>query len=810
MSHFLHRKLPSFHRYFCLMHDHTLPPPPPPSVTTAPPPLYLSPTTQMRISLLSVHADWVRTFCVCLYLLSLPAGDGGGSSREEWSRDKGERENEINRGQRDKAQSRGRCGASARGLSSAGRPDPGDAGRPRPPIHLLPFPWVHFISYRSLPFPSGVYFITTPGYWRQDDTNQVCVHVSESSSPEGSLLVQLIPKEWSKNVSEPIADFTFSVPAGKGVTCREVVTGETEAYSGHLTMTGSVEGSDVSVEDVIRFLKRSTKKTFIQTDKYLYRPGHDVQFRILSLEGPLLRISTREYDEVWITTPSDIRIAQWKNVDNANGLVHLSMTLADEPEHGTYRIFVRKQDCTDSTTFKVEDYVLPRFEVTLTPPKYILATDDTIKYTVCAKYTFGQPVRGEATLIVNNEESGLCRTRVNKTLPISGCQDFELTSEELQIQDCNVYRLNAEVEVKEKGTEVTAQDISFTSVTRKAVKFQAVYKETYKKPNLPYKIKVRATLPDESPAAGVPVEVCAAGKCANLTTAEDGLITAVVMSDKANRIFMSTLNCRAGMHSDVYSQDLEHYFSPSNSSLLIYAPEGRLKCVSGQGVQHDLQLLFSATNQVKGTLKIMVISRGRMQKWWEEEVEFTQGPLPVDAEHLVDAPSTPTPPTITGVVNLSVTLPPTASPKAKLLIWYTREDGEVVSDTRELEVERCTTSKSSLTWSAAEGEPGEEVKLALVGEPDAVCSLGVVDRSVELASQEPDPLTLDTLFNYVADFEVGETRAQLDTHEYCLKKLEEERAAAAEETMKEGYVMHNYAWYTSPYVDALWMFAVSI
>lgn len=53
--------------------------------------------------------------------------------------------------------------------------------------------------------------------------------------------------------------------------------------------------------------------------------------------------------------------------------------------------------------------------------------------------------------------------------------------------------------------------------------------------------QVRATLPDESPAAGVPVEVCAAGKCANLTTAEDGLITAVVMSDKANRIFVSCL-----------------------------------------------------------------------------------------------------------------------------------------------------------------------------------------------------------------------------------------------------------------------------
>lgn len=47
-------------------------------------------------------------------------------------------------------------------------------------------------------------------------------------------------------------------------------------------------------------------------------------------------------------------------------------------------IFVRKQDCIDTTTFKVEDYVLPRFEAILTPPKYILATDETIKYTVCA------------------------------------------------------------------------------------------------------------------------------------------------------------------------------------------------------------------------------------------------------------------------------------------------------------------------------------------------------------------------------------------------------------------------------------------
>lgn len=50
----------------------------------------------MRISLLSVHADWVRTFCVCLYLLSVPAGDGWREAAERSGVEtKGKRENEI-------------------------------------------------------------------------------------------------------------------------------------------------------------------------------------------------------------------------------------------------------------------------------------------------------------------------------------------------------------------------------------------------------------------------------------------------------------------------------------------------------------------------------------------------------------------------------------------------------------------------------------------------------------------------------------------------------------------------------------------
>lgn len=54
---------------------------------------------------------------------------------------------------------------------------------------------------------------------------------------------------------------------------------------------------------------------------------------------------------------------------------------------GTYRIKVLSEDGGPSTAkeFKVEEYVLPRFEVTVVPPKYILGTDTEFTFTVCAK-----------------------------------------------------------------------------------------------------------------------------------------------------------------------------------------------------------------------------------------------------------------------------------------------------------------------------------------------------------------------------------------------------------------------------------------
>lgn len=60
----------------------------------------------------------------------------------------------------------------------------------------------------------------------------------------------------------------------------------------------------------------------------------------------------------------------------------------------------------------------------------------------------------------------------------------------------------------------------------------------------------------------------------------------------------------------------------------------------------------------------------------------------------------------------------------QVVVWYIREDGEVVSDTRELEVDKCLSTTVDLSWSEQQTQPKEQATLKLESEPNSICSLG--------------------------------------------------------------------------------------
>uniref|UniRef100_A0A3B4ALL6 Macroglobulin domain-containing protein n=1 Tax=Periophthalmus magnuspinnatus TaxID=409849 RepID=A0A3B4ALL6_9GOBI len=99
---------------------------------------------------------------------------------------------------------------------------------------------------------------------------------------------------------------------------------------------------------------------FIQTDKPIYNPGD---------KGPdTLHLSTRLYVICLIS--------------------------------GTWTVtakFDNWEQNTFNSTFEVKKYVLPAFNVTLTPQKPFFSVDDSeLVVTITARYLYGQPVQGKA------------------------------------------------------------------------------------------------------------------------------------------------------------------------------------------------------------------------------------------------------------------------------------------------------------------------------------------------------------------------------------------------------------------------------
>lgn len=671
------------------------------------------------------------------------------------------------------------------------------------------------LGLSALAFCSGSYFVTTPRRWVPGEDNQLCINLQNPHSPGGQLSLSMITPEGSSYKEDTnitiLPTQTLTVTEGQYHRCHDFRLPEGEFYRGYLTLNGVLDGARVD-ETVEVSLRTSRNLTFIQTDKYLYQPGQEVKFRILTVYGWKAFVSREEYPEVWVTSPSRTRLAQWKRVDNSAGLVHLSFQLADEPEEGTYTINVRGADKTLNTrTFKVEEYVLPRFEVQVTPPKYMLATDSRFTFRACANYTFGQPVKGKITLEVSNNERRRCLSKYKKTVLAIGCHDFEVTANELRIMDCSVYNVRATATVEEEGTGVTFNASAYESVRRTAVTLRVVREDAYKKPNLPYVLRVQASLPDDTPAPGVPMEVCYAGRCKNRTTDAEGKITAVILSGDFNRIIMSTLDCRAEMRPSVFSKELERYFSPSNSALQIQVPEESISCAPGKHQRYLIDILYSANNTASTRLNCQIIARGKVQKWWTVPVDFKPAPLPVDTQQLVEEPYTPAHPIVTGVIKVPITITPTSAPTVKVLVWYTREDGEVVSDAAELKVDPCLLHDTRLTWKTSKEQPGEETTLTLQASGDAICSVGVVDKSTELLNPDPDPIKLERVINYLDGYTISSwLNSQIDDAKYCERKIF--RQAGVQQDSAPGtddILPPNRRRYFSEYVDSLTMFSDS-
>ncbi|XP_074852639.1 alpha-2-macroglobulin-like protein 1 [Carettochelys insculpta] len=159
-------------------------------------------------------------------------------------------------------------------------------------------------------------------------------------------------------------------------------------------------GRSKIVEKKQVLIQRASNSTFVQADKPIYMPGQLVRFRIVTLNSSFMPLN-EEYPLVELKDPDSNRIGQWLNVKPERGIVQLSFQLAAEPSLGTYTIIVDGRQTY--RTFRVEEYVLPKFKLVVTEPTQIFTSDAAFPLKVCGKYTYGKPVLGTVQV-------SLCRT----------------------------------------------------------------------------------------------------------------------------------------------------------------------------------------------------------------------------------------------------------------------------------------------------------------------------------------------------------------------------------------------------------------
>ena len=150
------------------------------------------------------------------------------------------------------------------------------------------------------------------------------------------------------------------------------------------------------------------QKIFLQTDRSLYRPGHEVFYQGLIGEpkGEKSRSTQATKVTVEIRDSADNVLTTQELLSDKFGAFSGSLKLGDEPPLGRYRLSAWiDPNRPASLPFEVQEYRKPPFEVRLKASQRMVSAGQTLHFELSARSFFGAPVPGaEAKVTVRRAE----------------------------------------------------------------------------------------------------------------------------------------------------------------------------------------------------------------------------------------------------------------------------------------------------------------------------------------------------------------------------------------------------------------------
>ncbi|XP_053711085.1 complement C3-like isoform X2 [Synchiropus splendidus] len=255
---------------------------------------------------------------------------------------------------------------------------------------------------------------------------------------------------------------------------------------------------------------------FIQTDKPIYNPGDSVWFRAF-VSSPSFKAQDDSIT-IDIENPDGVVVRQISRSRSSGGILSDTFPLSEMVNEGKWTVTAKfdhwKQN-TFKAHFEVKKYVLPAFNVTLTPRKsFLKLDDDSLEVEISARYLYGEPVQGTAYVVfgvkINKEMRRL--PDVKQVSDLSGGV-VKLSVEELK-RAYPDYKTLVGNSIYVKASVLTNTGSDLVEAEKSGIKIvESPYVVTFKdmspsyKTGLPFDFSIVVSHHDGSPANNVPLKV---------------------------------------------------------------------------------------------------------------------------------------------------------------------------------------------------------------------------------------------------------------------------------------------------------------
>ncbi|KAM4906016.1 alpha-2-macroglobulin-like protein 1 [Sylvia borin] len=524
-------------------------------------------------------------------------------------------------------------------------------------------------------------------------------------------------------------------------------------------------------------IHRAATGSFIQTDKPIYNPGQTVKFRIVTLTEGFVPVNSK-YSMVEIQDPNQNRIGQWLDVRPKQGIAELSFQLAAELSLGTYTISAQsfKSSSVQSSTFKVEERVLQKFDVFFEGPAQIYASDKTFPLQVCGRYSYGKAVQGTMHVTLcqkarrwpQSASKDICREYSGPTAS-NGCftpsvstSIFNLTPSE---EDNKLY---AEASLLEMGTGVQINTSSQILISRTAARAVFETPNEYYIPGVPYRGKIKVQDHYGSGMKNRKVYLVIRfmrRRFIKTYITDDSGIASFNLDTTAWNSSSVTLEgrftleefMRSPRRTDFSYMNAYHHLQPfhvtTKSFLDIHPPMETLPCGLRQNVQVTFTLSRDDLGEDTSRISFAYYVTGKSGIVVKGQRNIQIGKLNM----------------LKGSFSIPLTFTANLSPSPSLVVYAIFPSGGVTADSIRLDVALCFQNQVKVGFPDKEAHAGSAVQLQLQAAPGSLCAVQAVEKNMFFTRPDHE-LTSQMVYGlFPAAYQRGYP-AQVEEHSgHCLQ-----------------------------------------